>query len=85
MIAASPHKPRKKKKELPSARSATSNHILTTHQKTAAAGPAFPLVSFLWPARGINSQWITLPLILMAVGLFRWTAGFWGYSGKYNI
>ncbi len=43
--------------------------------------PAFPLVSFLWPAKGGTSLWIVLPLMLMIVGLFRWTAGFWGYSG----
>ncbi|KAL8836100.1 MAG: hypothetical protein Q9170_003048 [Blastenia crenularia] len=28
-----------------------------------------------------TSQWIILPLILMAVGLFKWVTGFWGYSG----
>jgi alpha-1,3-glucosyltransferase len=27
------------------------------------------------------SQWVLLPLILMAVGLFRWVTGFWQYSG----
>jgi alpha-1,3-glucosyltransferase len=43
--------------------------------------PAFPLAAFLWPARGTVSQWELLPLILMAVGLFRWAAGLWGYSG----
>lgn len=44
--------------------------------------PVFPLASFLWPARGSVSQWEVLPLILMVVGLFRWAAGLWGYSGK---
>ncbi|KAI9694673.1 MAG: Glucosyltransferase-like protein [Bathelium mastoideum] len=48
---------------------------------TKAQRPAFPLVAFLWPAKGSVSQWVTLPLILMIVGLFRWTTGFWGYSG----
>ncbi|KAI9710751.1 MAG: Glucosyltransferase-like protein [Bogoriella megaspora] len=44
--------------------------------------PAFPLVAFLWPAaRGAVSQWVTIPLVLMVVGLFHWTTGFWGYSG----
>jgi hypothetical protein len=28
------------------------------------------------------SQWEVLPLILMVVGLFRWAAGLWGYSGE---
>jgi alpha-1,3-glucosyltransferase len=48
-----------------------------THERK----PAFPLVAFLWPAKGTVSQWVTIPLILMAVGLFRWAAGLWGYSG----
>lgn len=43
--------------------------------------PAFPLVAFLWAARSSTSTWTVLPVILMIVGLFRWTAGFWGYSG----
>jgi alpha-1,3-glucosyltransferase len=47
-----------------------------------ARAPAFPLAAFLWPARGTVSQWELLPLILMAVGLFRWAAGLWGYSGE---
>ncbi|KAB5579979.1 ALG6, ALG8 glycosyltransferase family-domain-containing protein, partial [Coniochaeta sp. 2T2.1] len=46
--------------------------------------PTFPLAAFLWPARGSVSQWEILPLILMVVGLFRWAAGFWGYSGLRN-
>ena len=43
--------------------------------------PAYPLVSFLWPARSIVSRWAVLPLILIFAGLFRWTAGLWPYSG----
>ncbi|KOS18978.1 putative dolichyl pyrophosphate alpha-1 [Escovopsis weberi] len=43
--------------------------------------PVFPLASFLWPARSSSSQWEVLPLVLMVVGLFRWAAGLWGYSG----
>ncbi|KAH8812316.1 glycosyltransferase family 57 protein [Xylogone sp. PMI_703] len=43
--------------------------------------PAYPLAAFLWPARSSPSQWEVLPLILMAVGMFRWAAGLWGYSG----
>ncbi|KAF2460078.1 glycosyl transferase [Lineolata rhizophorae] len=42
--------------------------------------PHFPLVSFLRPAKG-ESQWIVLPLILMAAGLFRWATAMWDYSG----
>ena len=49
--------------------------------ESMARVPAFPLAAFLWPARGTVSQWELLPLILMAVGLFRWAAGLWGYSG----
>ena len=49
----------------------------TTHERK----PAFPLVAFLWPAKGTVSQWVTIPLILMFAGLFRWTTGLWGYSG----
>ncbi|SPN97793.1 related to glucosyltransferase [Cephalotrichum gorgonifer] len=43
--------------------------------------PAFPIASFLWPARSSISQWEVLPLILIVSGLFRWAAGLWGYSG----
>ncbi|KAJ4372158.1 Glucosyltransferase-like protein [Neocucurbitaria cava] len=48
---------------------------------TNARTPAFPLVAFLWPAKGTVSQWVTIPLILMAVGLFRWATSLWAYSG----
>lgn len=44
--------------------------------------PAFPLAALLWPARRVNSDWIVLTLILMVVGLFRWTIGLWSYSGE---
>lgn len=44
--------------------------------------PTFPLAAFLWPARGSATQWEVLALTLMVVGLFRWAAGLWGYSGK---
>lgn len=47
--------------------------------------PTFPLAAFLWPARGSVSQWEILPLILMVAGLFRWAAGFWGYSGAFAM
>ncbi|RFU29211.1 hypothetical protein B7463_g7118, partial [Scytalidium lignicola] len=51
---------------------------------SAAAEPAYPLAAFLWPARSSPSQWEVLPLILMAVGVFRWAAGLWGYSGYHK-
>ncbi|KAF4583263.1 hypothetical protein GQ602_006407 [Ophiocordyceps camponoti-floridani] len=43
--------------------------------------PSFVLAAFLWPARCASSQWEVLPLVLLSVGLFRWAAGLWGYSG----
>ncbi|KAJ5162277.1 hypothetical protein N7492_007669 [Penicillium capsulatum] len=55
-----------------------NNLIVEHHGKTSAA---FPLVSFLWSARKGATQWLILPLILMAVGLFRWSVSLWGYSG----
>ncbi|RDW76952.1 alpha-1,3-glucosyltransferase-2 [Coleophoma cylindrospora] len=69
----SPHKPRRKPKKQLGAEGVASS-----------ATPNFPLEAFLWPARGFVSQWEILPLILMAVGLFRWAAGLWGYSGFQN-
>ncbi|KAF2636727.1 glucosyltransferase [Massarina eburnea CBS 473.64] len=53
----------------------------TVDSSDNARKPAFPLVAFLWPAKGTVSQWITIPLVLIVVGLFRWTTGLWGYSG----
>ena len=74
----SPHKPRRKAKQ-------AGNSISNIHNvgtvETMSRAPAFPLAAFIWPARGTVSQWELLPLILMAVGLFRWAAGLWGYSG----
>ncbi|KAL8404250.1 hypothetical protein RB594_009201 [Gaeumannomyces avenae] len=43
--------------------------------------PTFPLAAFLWPARSSATQWEVSALTLMVVGLFRWAAGLWGYSG----
>ncbi|KAI1659736.1 glycosyltransferase family 57 protein [Daldinia decipiens] len=71
----SPHKPRRKPKK---------THFETTVNAKPEAlirTPSFPLAAFLWPARSCLSQWEVLPLILMIVGLFRWAAGLWGYSG----
>ncbi|OAL35857.1 hypothetical protein AYO20_04763 [Fonsecaea nubica] len=77
------HRPRKKRKQAPSLiRSNTITDIVKIDPDDSnAISPEFPLVAFLWPARGTTSQWILLPLILMIVGLFRWSVGFWGHSG----
>lgn len=75
------HKPRKKRKETPLVRSATVTDIVNVDTTNNNVVPEFPLVAFLWPARGTTSQWILLPLILMIVGLFRWCVGLWDYSG----
>ena len=79
--ASSIHRPRRKRKESASTRSDTRRNDLVTDTKADGQSPAFPLVAFLWPAKKSTSQWVVLPLVLMVVGLFRWTAGFWGYSG----
>lgn len=77
MPAPAPHKPRRKvKKSNDSDFSSTAS--LT---RSGVTKPAYPLASLLWPARTSVSQWEILPLILMAVGLLRWAAGLWGYSG----
>jgi alpha-1,3-glucosyltransferase len=81
-MASSPvsYRPRQKKK-LPSSLSGSNNNDLILDPGSAQAAPAFPLVSFMWSARGATSQWLILPLILMVVGLFRWAVSLWGYSG----
>ena len=78
MSSNSNHRPRKKRRQASPVK-ARSDLVLLDSSKHPK--PAFPLVAFLWPARGIGSQWVMLPLILMVVGLFRWTTSFWGYSG----
>ncbi|OAP57132.1 hypothetical protein AYL99_07869 [Fonsecaea erecta] len=77
------HRPRKKRKQPPALiRSNTVTDIVKIDpDDECAITPEFPLVAFLWPARGTTSQWILLPLILMIVGLFRWSVGLWDYSG----
>lgn len=78
----SSHRPRKKRKQGPTIlRSATITDIVSIDAQNNVVTPEFPLVGFLWPARGTTSPWILLPLILMIVGLFRWSVGLWGYSG----
>lgn len=76
------HKPRKKKKPLPGIyQSETNADLVKVDEHRNTVKPAFPLVAFLWPARGTTSQWVLIPLILMIAGLFRWAVGLWGYSG----
>ncbi|KAB8237053.1 dolichyl-P-Glc:Man(9)GlcNAc(2)-PP-dolichol alpha-1,3-glucosyltransferase ALG6 [Aspergillus alliaceus] len=75
----SSYRPRKKRKFPLS--SSGSNNALIIDAGDGKPSPAFPLVSFLWASRAGVSQWLILPLILMAVGLFRWAVSLWGYSG----
>ncbi|KAL8630340.1 hypothetical protein Q9189_003977 [Teloschistes chrysophthalmus] len=76
---ATSHKPRKRRKAEES--SQAGMELSKPQSKSSKSTPPFPLAAFLWPAKKSTSQWILLPLILMAVGLFRWTTGLWGYSG----
>ncbi|PHH62387.1 hypothetical protein CDD81_7183 [Ophiocordyceps australis] len=73
----SPHKARRKPKR------PTTGTVkpAATPPDSLVRTPSFPLAAFLWPARTSSSQWEVLPLILMVVGLFKWAAGLWGYSG----
>lgn len=73
------HKPRRNK-----ANKKIAAYDAITKPEALVRTPSFPLAAFLWPARGSVSQWEVLPLILMAVGLFRWAAGLWGYSGRHT-
>ncbi|KAF2088228.1 glycosyltransferase family 57 protein [Saccharata proteae CBS 121410] len=77
------HKPRRKPRanEAALAHASHGTVVADVEGDNKVAKPAFPLVAFLWPAKGTVSQWVTLPLIFMAVGLFRWTTAMWGYSG----
>jgi hypothetical protein len=74
------HKPRRRRRQTDLASSSLASYTIETFDD-GTKRPNFPLVAFLWPAKGSVSQWIVLPCILMAVGLFRWATGFWGYSG----
>lgn len=74
------HRPRKKRKN-DFVSSSSSNGTLSVSPTTTKEQPAFPLVACFWPAKGTQSQWITLPCILMATGLFRWCTAMWQYSG----
>ena len=84
--SAASHKPRRKKKSISGiSRTETNTDIVSIDEQTHAAKPEFPLVAFLWPTRGTTSQWLLIPLILIIVGLFRWTVGLWEYSGMTYI
>ncbi|KAH8675471.1 glucosyltransferase [Xylariales sp. PMI_506] len=74
MASPASHKPRRKPKKPVTFDSSSRTEALVRT-------PSFPLAAFLWPARSSVSEWEVLPLILMIVGLFRWAAGLWGYSG----
>lgn len=80
MSSASSYTPRKKKRR--GVQTHIRSDLFEVDESFKPARPAFPLAAFLWPARGTTSQWVILPLILMIVGLFRWTTGLWGYSGQ---
>ncbi|KAG9232012.1 glycosyltransferase family 57 protein [Amylocarpus encephaloides] len=84
-LAASPHKPRHKAKDTSNGSEPTSAVASPAPARSSSSSkPAYPLAALLWPARSSVSQWEILPLILMAVGLFRWAAGLWGFSGHQN-
>ncbi|EFZ00788.1 ALG6, ALG8 domain (glycosyl transferase family 58) protein [Metarhizium robertsii] len=72
----SPHKPRRKLKQ-----GNGSDKPARARPEALVRAPSFPLAAFMWPARTSSTQWEVLPVILMVVGLFRWAAGLWGYSG----
>ncbi|KAL1303898.1 hypothetical protein AAFC00_000352 [Neodothiora populina] len=80
-MSAASHRARKKRAD-GHVIAAINNELILTNPHTKSQWPAFPLVAFLLPARGTVSLWVVLPLTLMAVGLFRWATGFWGYSGQ---
>lgn len=78
----SPHKPRGRK---PKRIGSNGASMLSTDEPGSGSlfrTPSFPLAALLWPARSLATEWDLLPLTLMAVGLFRWAAGLWGYSGE---
>lgn len=81
MASPAGHRPRRRRKMEEGSLAHVAHGTLDLDHATNARTPAFPLVAFLWPAKGTVSPWVSVPLILMAVGLFRWTVGLWGYSG----
>lgn len=90
MVGPSPHRPRRKAKKTTTGNGSEVSSVAPSASPRSSSSssspkPAYPLAAFLWPARSSVSQWALLPLILMAVGLFRWAAGLWGYSGMYGL
>ena len=81
MASPAAHKPRRRRKIEEGSLAHVAHGTLDFDENTNARKPAFPLVAFLWPAKGTVSLWLTIPLILMVVGLFRWSVSLWGYSG----
>jgi hypothetical protein len=81
MASPASHKPRRRRKIEDGSLAHVNHGTLDLDHSTQTRKPAFPLVAFLWPAKGTVSQWVTIPLVLMVVGLFRWTTSLWGYSG----
>ncbi|EME89310.1 glycosyltransferase family 57 protein [Pseudocercospora fijiensis CIRAD86] len=81
-MAPSPsHRPRKRRKADILASASSSNGTVVQDAVTKREAPSFPLVAFFWPAKGTLSSWITIPCILMVIGLFRWCTAIWPYSG----
>lgn len=78
---ASSRKPRVRGKASKAPVSGLEHGSVVRPSDSSASKPAFPLAAFLWPTRGLTSQWVVLPSILMVVGLFKWCTGLWDYSG----
>lgn len=83
--AGSSYRPRRKKGTQLVGAPSTSGALVRHRPGSSAAAPAFPLVAFLWPARAGVPQWVVVSVVLLIVGLFRWTTALWGYSGKPNV
>ncbi|KAF1996264.1 glycosyltransferase family 57 protein [Amniculicola lignicola CBS 123094] len=81
MSSPTAHKPRRRRKIEEGSLAHVTHGTIDVDLDTDSRKPAFPLVAFLWPAKGTVSQWVTIPLILMVAGLFRWSVALWGYSG----
>ncbi|KAF2099896.1 ALG6, ALG8 glycosyltransferase [Rhizodiscina lignyota] len=76
------HKPRKRRAQDEAVSGGSTRNTVLVDASAGTRRPAFPLVAFLWPARGHVSPWFTIPIILMVAFLFRLATGFWGYSGS---
>ena len=49
--------------------------------RSKVMSPAFPLAAYLWPARGTVPFEYGILMIIMVTSLFKWSTGFWPYSG----